>query len=316
MNAPINFENANENDASPSAAEVAKVASKLHGKYDVPESSYSLAFKDSDYLTSHETRGIRFQLEIGKADLIFKQAKIKHTIVVFGSARFKAPDEAAELLNNAKTAEEIKYATLMVKNSVHYQKAYDFGKLVATRNLTLPEDHRLHILTGGGPGVMEAANRGAFEAGDKTIGMNIALPFEQEPNPYITPELCFDFHYFACRKFSFLSAGSSTEGVSLIPGKGISATAEVGGGGAAAMVCFAGGFGTLDEWFEALTLIQTKKMRARPMILVGKEYWTKFMNIDFLVEEGAVSEADLKLFSIVDTPEEAWDIIREFYALA
>jgi predicted Rossmann-fold nucleotide-binding protein len=307
--------NQNKADPAASASVIAEVSSGLHGKYNGSNSSFSLAFMDNDYLTSPETRGVRFQLEIGKADVVFRQMGIKHTIVVFGSARFKSPDVAKKMLSEAKSDEELRVANLAVKNSVHYQKAYDFSQIVANRNLQLPVDHRLYILTGGGPGVMEAANRGAFEAGDKTIGMNIALPFEQEPNPYITPELCFDFHYFACRKFSFLSAGSSTPGVNLIPGEGMTEKSEVGGGGAAAMVCFAGGFGSLDEWFEALTLIQTGKMRPRPMILVGKDYWNKFMNIDFLVEEGAVSPEDLKLFHIVDTPSEAWEIIKDFYKL-
>lgn len=283
------------------------------------QGAYNLAFLDDKFLTSHETRGIRFQAEISKPDIVFKKQGIKHTIVVFGSARFKDPETARKNLQKAiadGNTEDLEKAIRDHKNSRYYQAAYDFGKLVAERNLKLSPDKRLHILTGGGPGVMEAANRGAFEAGDKTIGMNIALPFEQEPNPYITPELCFDFHYFACRKFSFLSAGSSTDGVGLVAGEGYTSDSEEGGGGAAAMVCFAGGFGTLDEWFEAITLIQTKKMRPRPMILVDKAYWSKVVNFQALVEEGAISPDDMKLFHIVDTPDEAWDIIKKFYALS
>ncbi len=297
---------------SMTANEIEQHPSKL---YSGKDSSYQLAFEDHDFLTSHETRGIRFQLEISKPDAILRQEGIKHTIVVFGSARYKSEEESKILLENAKTEDEKKKAQRMLKNSVHYEKARKFGNLVAQRNQQVSNEEKIYILTGGGPGIMEAANRGAFEMGDKTIGMNIVLPFEQEPNPYITPKLCFDFHYFACRKFSFLSGGSSTLGPCLIPGEGFSKEIEMGGGGAAALVCFAGGFGTLDEWFEALTLIQTGKMRPRPMILVGKEYWTSLINMELMAEEGVISEEDLDLFHIVDTPEEAWKIIKDFYAI-
>ncbi len=307
--------NINEN-LSATASEVAKVARNMHGLYNVPESSFKLAFTDEEFLTGIETRGIRFQLEIMKPDVIFKREGIKHTITVFGSARFKSPEDAQELLANAKTPEEVKLANLAIKNSEYYTKAYDFGKIVGTRNVSLPSQERLHILTGGGPGLMEAANKGAFEAGDKTIGMNIALPFEQEPNPYITPQLCFDFHYFAARKFSFLSAGSSTVGYQLTQGNGMKEQQTNEGGGTAAMVCFPGGFGSLDELFECLTLIQVGKMKPRPTILVGKDYWNNLINFKFLAEQGAISEKDLSLIDIVDTAEEAWDIIKKFYNLA
>jgi len=297
---------------SATAKEISNATQNRHGKYDVPNSSYKLAFLDSEYLSSHDTRGLRFQLEIGKPDAVFRREKIKHTIVVFGSARFKGP-EATEA--NLKIETDPLKINQLKQGLTHYQSAYEFGKIVAHQNLKVSPDRRLHILTGGGPGIMEAANRGAFEAGDKTIGMNIALPFEQEPNPYITPELCFDFHYFACRKFSFLSAGSSTYGAELEPSRGFTSYESESGGGAAALVCFPGGLGTLDELFEALTLIQTKKMRPRPVVLVGSNYWNNFMNINFLVEQGAMSKEDLNLFSIVDTPQEAWDEIKKFYNL-
>lgn len=299
-----------------SAAEVVQAqAPGLHGLYNGPESAFRMAFDDQAFLTSPETRGIRFQLEITKPDVVFRQQGIKHTIVVFGSARFKSPADAQAQLANAKTDEEIRLAKQAVKNSIHYQKAYDFGRIVAERNLTIPTDQRLHIVTGGGPGVMEAANRGAFEAGDKTIGMNIALPFEQEPNPYITPELCFQFHYFASRKFALLSAGSSTPGFSIEPGKGMGSQQQDDGGGACAIVCGGGGFGSLDELFETAALIQVGKMRRRPLILLGKEYWTNFMNIQFLADEGAISQEDIDLIQIADSAEEAWKIIENFYSL-
>lgn len=311
-----------DDDISASAAEIRKAkaaAEGRHGLYDGPDSSFKLAFDDPEFLTRHETRGIRFQLEISKPDMVFRDEGIKHTIVVFGSARFKSPEQAQALLAQAQASGDprsIRQAELAVRNSIHYQKAYDFGRLVGSRNLALDTDHRLHILTGGGPGVMEAANRGAFEAGDKTIGMNIALPFEQEPNPYITPRLCFQFHYFGARKFSFLASGSSTPGKTLEPGNGMSEHPQISGGGAAAMVCFAGGFGTLDEFFEAVTLCQTGKMRPRPMIMVGKDYWNGFMNLRFLADEGAISPEDLDLIQIVDTPEEAFALIKDFYSLS
>lgn len=302
-------------DISAPASEIAKVAQKQKSIYNLEESSFKLAFADDEFLTSPETRGIRFQLEITKPDIVFRREGIKHTITVFGSARYKSPDVANKMLQEAQTLEEKKVAELAVKNSKHYQKAYEFAKIVATRNIQLPQEQRLHILTGGGPGIMEAANRGAFEMGDKTIGMNIALPFEQEPNPYITPQLCFDFHYFASRKFSFLSAGSSTMGLMIEPGNGMSEHKEVGGGGSVAMVCFPGGYGSLDELFECLTLVQTGKMRQRPIVLVDKRYWNTFMNLEFLAEEGSISKEDLNLIHIVDTPEEAWEIIKDFYSL-
>lgn len=305
-----NFENA------ASAQEVAQIAKNAHGKY-AESAAYKLAFADESFLTDPETRAVRLQLEIMKPDMVFRREGIKHTLTVFGSARFKDTKTAQELLASAKTPEEIQAARLAVKNAVHYEKAYRFSQLVAQRNLSLEdESERIHVLTGGGPGIMEAANRGAFELGDKTIGMNIALPFEQEPNPYITPSLCFDFHYFASRKFSFLSAGSSTYGPTLVRGQGMSKEKQVGGGGSIGMVCFAGGFGTLDEAFECLTLVQTKKVKDRPIIFVGKEYWTNFINIPFLAEEGVISKEDVALFNIVDTPEEAWKVILDFYKLA
>ena len=303
-------------EISTPAQEIARVAQAHKGLYNGEDSSFKLAFDDTDFLTSHETRGIRFQLEITKPDVVLRREGIRHTITVFGSARFKDKKTAQKMLDEAVTEEELRVARLAVKNSEHYQKAYDFGHLVAQRNIKLPVNERLIICTGGGPGIMEAANRGAFESGDKTIGMNIALPFEQEPNPYITPSLCFDFHYFASRKFSILSGGSSTAGYKLEPGTGLNKTVQTNeGGGSVAIIGFAGGFGTLDEIFEATTLCQCGKMHKRPIILVGKEYWTKFMNIQFLADEGAISQEDVDLIKIVDSAEECWDVIKNFYQI-
>lgn len=281
-------------DGAVSAAEVVHIQhaqAPLHGLYDAPGSSYKLAFDDEEFLLRKETRGIRFQLEMLKPDIVMREEGIEHTIVTFGSARFPSPEKAEAMRLAAQTPEEIKAATMAVKHGTYYKKAYEFGKIVATRNLPLPMGQRMVITSGGGPGVMEAANRGAFELGDVTIGMNITLPFEQEPNPYITPRLCFQFYYFSLRKMNLVMRSR-------------------------AMVAFPGGLGTLDEFFEAATLCQTKKIAPIPLILVGKDYWNNFMNLKFLAEEGAISPEDLDLIQVVDTPEEAWAIIRDFYSLS
>lgn len=298
------------------AAEQVKIAAHYKGRYSGPESSYKLAFADEDFLTSPEMRGVRMQLEISKPDLVFRKERVKHTITVFGSARFLPPSEAQDMLAQAKTDDEIKKAKLAVKNSIHYQKAFDFGRIVGSRNVNHPPEERLVICTGGGPGIMSGANAGASAVNDMSAGMNIALPFEQEPNAFITPALCFDFHYFSSRKFSILSAGSSTPGFMIEKSAGFDRSKVTeNGGGSVAIVGFAGGYGTLDEVFESLTLIQTGKMRERPVILVGKEYWNNFMNLQYLADEGAISPEDVHLISIVDTAEEAWEVIRSFYGI-
>lgn len=261
-----------------------------HGLYDGPNSSYQLAFEDEEFMLRKETRGIRFQLEMLKPDLVMREMGIEHTIVSFGSARFPSPEDAQKLSNTATTPDEIKTAQLALKQSGYFQKAYDFGRIVAERNIKFPIPERLVVASGGGPGCMLAVNKGAFEVGDLSIGYNITLPFEQEPNPYITPKLCFQFFYFALRKINLVMR-------------------------ARAVLGFPGGFGTLDEVFEVATLIQTQKIKPIPLILVGKEYWTKFMNIEFLADEGAISQEDIDLIKIVDTAQEAWDLIKDFYSL-
>jgi hypothetical protein len=177
-----------------------------------------------------------------------------------------------------------------VRNSRHYELARQFARLVATDSLRFPPGERLYICTGGGPGIMEAATRGAHDVGAPSVALNIALPHEQSANPYVSPHLSFKFHYFAMRKMHFMMR-------------------------AKALVAFPGGFGTLDELFEVITLVQTKKAKPVPIILFGSEYWTKLINMDVLIEEGAISPEDLNLFQYVDDPQAAWDIIRDFYAL-
>ncbi len=255
--------------------------------------AYRLGFADPEFLLRRETRGIRLQLELLKPDLDQTEQGIENTIVVFGSARFCSMEEALRQLEEARASGDAKALALAqrhMRNAHHYEQARHFGRIVATHNTALPKKERMYICTGGGPGIMEAANRGASEAGAPTLGLNIALPHEQQANPYVTPELSFKFHYFAVRKMHFMMR-------------------------AKAMVAFPGGFGTLDELFEVITLVQTRKSTPVPIILVGKDYWTRLINMDVLVEEGAISPEDLELFQYTDDPQEAWDIIRHFYKL-
>ena len=255
--------------------------------------AYRLAFSDPEFLLRRETRGIRIQLEMLKPDLDQAAQGIESTVVVFGSARFPAPEDAAKSLALAQAggdAAAIALAQRHVRNAGHYDQARLFARLVAGYSARKPLAERLFIATGGGPGIMEAANRGAHEMGALTVGLNIALPHEQNANPYVTPSLSFKFHYFALRKMHFMMR-------------------------AKALVAFPGGFGTLDELFEVITLVQTRKARPVPIVLFGTDYWKRLLNFDVLVEEGAISPEDLDLITYVDDPQDAWDAIRKFYGL-
>ena len=255
--------------------------------------AYRLAFADPEFLLRRETRGIRFQLEMLKPDLEQQAQGIENTIVVFGSARFPAPEQAQQALQLARDsgdAQALAVAQRQERNAVFYEQARVFGQLVATYSKPLLPHQQLFICTGGGPGIMEAANRGAQEMGVPTIGLNIALPHEQGSNPYVTPSLSFKFHYFALRKMHFMMR-------------------------AKALVAFPGGFGTLDELFEVITLVQTRKAKPVPIILFGSSYWKRLLNLDVLIEEGAISPEDLKLIEYVDEPQAAWDAIKTFYQL-
>ncbi|MGE4330611.1 TIGR00730 family Rossman fold protein [Diaphorobacter sp.] len=255
--------------------------------------SHRLAFADPEFLLRRETRGIRFQLELLKPDLEQGAQGIDHTVVVYGSARFVAPEEAAQQLDDARAggdARRIALAERAVKNARYYDLARQFARHVAEYSQSRPAPERLYICTGGGPGIMEAANRGAHEAGALTLGMNISLPHEQSGNRYISPALSFKFHYFALRKMHFMMR-------------------------AKALVAFPGGFGTLDELFEVLTLVQTGKAKPVPIVLCGCEFWKRLIDFDLLVEQGTISEEDLQLFHYTDDPAEAWAIIRDFYEL-
>jgi uncharacterized protein (TIGR00730 family) len=267
-------------------------AQSQSGEALAPESN-RLAFADPEFLLRRETRGIRFQLEMLKPDLAQQEQGIEHTVVVFGSARFQSQEKAQKTLESAISsgiALDIKRAESLVRNAHFYEQARAFGHLIAQYSANKHNPNKLFICTGGGPGIMEAANRGASEAGGISVGLNIALPHEQTPNPYITPELSFKFHYFALRKMHFMMR-------------------------AKALVAFPGGFGTMDELFETLTLVQCKKAKPVPIVLFGTEYWKKVFHPENMLEEGVIAEEDLQLFHYVDTVEDAWEVIRAFYAL-
>ncbi len=221
-------------------------------------------------------------LELSKPDQLLHKKGIQHTVVMFGSARTPSPEHMHEL---EKTG-ALSAAQLLVKRQQarYYEEARKLAALITERS-QCEECPQLHVITGGGPGIMEAANRGAADVGGDSIGLNIVLPHEQFPNQWITPELCFQFHYFAMRKMHFLLR-------------------------ARALVVFPGGFGTFDELFEALTLVKTKKIAAMPILIFGEEYWKKLINLDFMVEQGMISEADRALFQYVDTAEQAWELIK------
>ncbi len=272
----------------PSAEEDAR-AQKALGPYGGPDSSFSLAFADNAFLLRQELRPVRMQLELLKPELVQQEQDIRSTIVLFGSARIPSPEAAKASLDELRVgndAQAIRRAERAVAMSRYYEEARRFAGIVTTRSRA--HHTPIYVVTGGGPGIMEAGNRGAFDVGGKSIGLNIVLPMEQAPNPYITPELCFQFHYFALRKMHFLMRSI-------------------------AIVSFPGGFGTLDETFEALTLIQTGKSRARPVLLFGKEFWTKLVDFDWLIDTGMISPQDVNLFHFVETAEEAWDVLAAHY---
>jgi uncharacterized protein (TIGR00730 family) len=258
-----------------------------------------LAQEDPALLTMEEMRGVRMLLELGKPELALQADKIHSTVIVFGGTQIVERTAAERRLSEArrgaaaapgdlKAAREVVRSERLLEQSHYYDSARQFAKLVSIDNQC--ESHRDYVvITGGGPGIMEAANRGAFDVGCKSIGLNIKLPAEQQPNPFITPELCFQFKYFALRKFHFILR-------------------------AAAVVLFPGGFGTLDEMFETLTLRQTHRMQPVPIILFGHDYWSKVINFQFLADSGVIAEHHLDLFTYAETPAEAWQQILDFHA--
>lgn len=272
-----------------SSAQQESTVAQPPSRYDGPTSSYRLAYTDTDFLLRQELRPVRMQLELLKPELVLDEQRIESTVVIFGSARIVSPEVAQRLVDDARSAGDetaLRLAETHRSMSRYYAQAQRFGALVTekSRRLATP----LYVVTGGGPGIMEAGNRGAFDVGGRSVGLNIVLRHEQAPNPYITPELCFQFHYFGLRKMHFLMRS-------------------------VALVCFPGGFGTLDEMFEALTLMQTGKSRRRPVLLFGRDFWTRLVNFDLLVETGMISALDLQLFRFVETAEEAWSVLEAEY---
>ena len=264
--------------------------------------SYRLAEQDQSFFDRDEARGLRLQIEYLKPELLFREHDIRDTIVVYGSTRIPEPSVAARRVaalrdalasdaGNARLMRELSVAERILAKTRYYDVARAFGQRVARSVGANDGSCQAVIMTGGGPGIMEAANRGAFDAGAKSIGLNIDLPHEQYPNPYITPELCVRFHYFALRKMHLLLR-------------------------AKALVAFPGGYGTCDELFEVLTLVQTRKIRPLPIVLVGEDYWRRAVDMDFLVDEGVIDPEDRDLFWFAETAEEIWDGIRHWYEAA
>lgn len=283
----------------PSAKEDAAHVSYFDGITQTQSPSYRLAYNDFDFIMRDELRSVRLQLELLKTEIALSEHGIKSTVVIFGSARIHANDEAQQALHDAETAwnensdnvelaHNLAIARRILTKTHYYDEARKLGAIITSE----AKKHKYPwiVVTGGGPGIMEAANRGAADVNGKSMGLNIVLPHEQKPNPYITPELCFQFHYFAIRKMHFLMR-------------------------AVALVAFPGGFGTLDELFEALTLIQTKKVSRIPIILFGQLYWEKVINFDALVEEGAITACDRELIQFAETAEQAWQMILKAHDL-
>lgn len=254
--------------------------------------AYKLAFADSEFLLRDELRPVRFQLELLKPEMLLDEARVGSTLVMYGSARIPAPEKAEACLDGAKagTAFEQKVATNLAAKAKYYGEARKLAQMVSAKGIVEEGKRQFVICSGGGPSIMEAANRGASDAGAESIGLNIVLPYEQAPNPYVTPYLSLNFHYFALRKMHFLLR-------------------------ARAVAVFPGGFGTFDELFELLTLIQTGKMKPIPILLFGKDFWNRVVNFEAIAEEGTISHEDLDLFHWCETAEEAWTHIAGFYEL-
>jgi uncharacterized protein (TIGR00730 family) len=252
--------------------------------------AYKLAFQDMDFLLREDLRPVRFQLELLKPELILAEANIASTFVFYGSARIPEPDKAKALLAAAPSdGPQRTIAERLVEKSRYYEVARELAQKVS--NFPLDENGMRHfvVCSGGGPSIMEAANRGAADVGAESIALNIVLPHEQAPNPYVTPALSMQFHYFALRKMHFLLH-------------------------ARALAAFPGGFGTFDELFELLTLIQTGKIKPMPVLLFGRAFWERVVNFPALVEEGVIAEKDLKLFTYCETAEEGWAVVQKHYA--
>ena len=270
------------------AREEAASANTNSGTPQTEHPAYRLAFQDMDFLLREDLRPVRFQLELLKPQLVFDEANIASTFVFYGSARIPEPEKALLLRDTATTEAEKAVAERLIEKS----KYYDVARELARKVSLFPRDEvgKRHfvVCSGGGPSIMEAANRGALDVGAESVALNIVLPHEQAPNPYVTPALSMQFHYFALRKMHFLLH-------------------------ARAVAVFPGGFGTFDESFELLTLIQTGKIDPIPVLFYGKEFWQRVVNFEALCEEGVIAPRDLELFRFVETAEEGWEIVQDFW---
>lgn len=258
--------------------------------------AFRKAYQDNEFMDRPELRPVRLQLELLKPEMILQEHHISETIVVFGSARIWSKEKALQRVKDIEALYRKDPGNSVLKNklgsvkrlvdmSKYYEIGREFGRLVAEKS-----GGRFIIVTGGGPGIMESANRGSFEGGAKSIGLNITLPMEQGPNPYVSPEFAFRFHYFAIRKMHFMMRSR-------------------------ALVVFPGGFGTFDELYEALTLVQTGKKRRYPVIMIGRKFWTEVVNLDALARYGVISQEDKNLMHYADSAQEAWDIIAKHYSI-
>jgi uncharacterized protein (TIGR00730 family) len=273
----------------PAAREEAETARHQTAVPQTEHPAYRLAFQDMDFLLREDLRPVRFQLELLKPELLLDEAGIGSTFVFYGSARIPEPAKADAIVTAASTDSQRRVAESLKAKSKYYEEARRLARLASRVAPDAEGKRQFVVCSGGGPSIMEAANRGASEEGVESIGLNIVLPHEQTPNPYVTPALSFQFHYFALRKMHFLLR-------------------------ARAVAIFPGGFGTFDESFELLTLVQTGKIKPMPILFFGREFWDRVINFEALVEEGVIAPDDLKLFHFVDSAEEAWDHICAHYA--
>jgi len=271
------------------AREEARDAQRTVSSPQTDSTSYQLAFQDNEFLLRPDLRPVRFQLELLKPELLLDEARISSTFVFYGSARIPEPDAVAALLAAARTDDERRVAGRLADKARYYEEARKLARIAAQFPVNASGCRNYVVCSGGGPSIMEAANRGATDVGAESIGLNIVLPHEQKPNPYVTPELSFQFHYFALRKMHFTLR-------------------------ARALAVFPGGFGTFDEFFELLTLVQTGKMKRIPILLFGRDFWNRVINFDALAEEGVISPLDLDLIDWVETAEEGWAVVERFYA--
>ncbi|PZU09319.1 MAG: lysine decarboxylase [Sphingobium sp.] len=250
--------------------------------------AYRLAFQDTEFLLREDLRPVRFQLELLKPQLLMDEARIESTFVFYGSARIPEPDQVQARIDAASTPEQRRLAENLGAKARYYEEARKLAQIAAQYPVNADGCRHFVVCSGGGPSIMEAANRGAQDVGQTTIGMNIVLPHEQAPNRFVTPELSFQFHYFALRKMHFLLR-------------------------ARALAVFPGGFGTFDEMFELLTLIQTGKMKPIPILLYGRDFWNRVVDFEALADEGVISPADLQLLTWVETAQEGWNAVQSFY---